>query len=540
MRRPVFIGMLLVAAFGAAVLDAQSVSPARSVRGRVNPAETPTVGSSVPGIPGLPMAARGNLVRLSGKSDAGSALERTTMIAVDGTFEFVDVPPGGYQISVPPTAIPPMNIVVGNVELPELQLGTPPAHLLGTVTVEGGGPKPRFQLEWTEVPPDGTAAAGARRLAIVNGGSGFDSDLPSGSFRVAASGLPAGFEIRSMTSGASDLMRTPILVRSGDSVRIEVTLVATRAPWVKVSGRVVGRVGPTPVTSIRLTGPALAEPLTAAVNPDGSFEFSRVLPGQYEARGLPSVVHIASTITVGTADLRDVTITAPAVKDLVGEFVKIAPGEFMMGCSPGDAQCQTQESPVHRVGITRPFEIGKYEVTQAQWEAVMGTNPSQFKGRDRPVENVNTWVDTQEFIDILNTFSDGYRYRLPTEAEWEYAARAGSTEPYSGPLDATAWYSANSGGQTHPVGQKQPNAWGLYDVSGNVSEWVEDWYSATYFAEAPTLDPTGPTSGSIRMPRGGGAKDIPTWVRASYRGRKGPVPDRDIYGIRLAREAITR
>src|SRR5437667_5221339 len=114
--------------------------------------------------------------------------------------------------------------------------------------------------------------------------------------------------------------------------------------------------------------------------------------------------------------------------------------------------------------------MGKYEVTQAQWESVMERNPSRFRGADRPVEQVS-WNDVQQFLQKLNARGDGYRYRLPAEAEWEYAARAGTSGPYAGNLDAMAWYEQNSGKQTHPVGQKQPNAWGLYDMHGNVWEW---------------------------------------------------------------------
>ena len=151
------------------------------------------------------------------------------------------------------------------------------------------------------------------------------------------------------------------------------------------------------------------------------------------------------------------------------EFVKIVPGEFTMGCSEGDEQCDADEKPAHRVQITKSFEIGKYELTQAQWRTVMGTNPSTIKGDNRPVETV-TKLDAQDFLDRLSMRSDGYRYRLPTEAEWEYAARAGTTGPYAGSLNEIAWYAANSGDETHPVGQKKPNAWGLYDMEGNVRE----------------------------------------------------------------------
>ena len=144
-----------------------------------------------------------------------------------------------------------------------------------------------------------------------------------------------------------------------------------------------------------------------------------------------------------------------------------------MGCSPSDNDCEAEEKPAHRVQITKPFEIGKYEVTQAQWQAVMGSNPSTIKGADRPVESVSK-DDAHAFLARLNAQNDGYNYRLPTEAEWEYAARAGTTGPLYASLDEVAWYGDNSEDETHPVGMKKPNAWGLYDMLGNVREWVED------------------------------------------------------------------
>jgi formylglycine-generating enzyme required for sulfatase activity len=210
-------------------------------------------------------------------------------------------------------------------------------------------------------------------------------------------------------------------------------------------------------------------------------------------------------LTLGLAVLAQ---SPAANKNAIGmEFLKIAPGEFMMGCSPMDNECTSEEKPAHRVQLTKPFEIGKFEVTQAQWQAVMGSNPSANKGDNRPVENVSR-NDAHDFIARLNAKNDGYKYRLPTEAEWEYAARAGTTgAPAS--LDDVAWYAGNSGDETHPVGQKKPNAWGLYDMFGNVREWVEDNYTRDYFANSPLTDPAGPaaagagTQGGDR-PQGGG------------------------------------
>jgi formylglycine-generating enzyme required for sulfatase activity len=235
------------------------------------------------------------------------------------------------------------------------------------------------------------------------------------------------------------------------------------------------------------------------------------------------------------------------------EFVKIEPGEFLMGCSPKDSTylpdgtvsaCQAEAQPAHRVRITKSFEIGKYEVTQAQWESVMGNNPSFFKGADHPVEQVS-WEDVHEFLRRLSARADGYRYRLPTEAEWEYAARAGATGLYAGPsLAAMAWYGVGganlleSKGSTHPVGQKQPNAWGLYDVHGNVAERVEDWYSPDYYKASPQDDPTGPASGQIHVARGGSWYSNASYVRLANRYQNVAVLRRRDVGFRCVRETV--
>jgi len=193
----------------------------------------------------------------------------------------------------------------------------------------------------------------------------------------------------------------------------------------------------------------------------------------------------------------------PGAKPLAPiEFVKIAPGEFMMGCVPGDTDCLEDEVPRHKVQLTKGFELGKYEVTQAQWEAVMGrgSNPSDTKGPKNPVDSVNK-AEIRAFLDKLNAQNDGYKYRLPTEAEWEYAGRAGAPDPPRASLGDYAWFAGNSDDESHPVGLKKPNAWGLYDMLGNVREWVDD--RAAYYDYTPvpevSVDPKGPHGG-----RGGG------------------------------------
>jgi formylglycine-generating enzyme required for sulfatase activity len=179
------------------------------------------------------------------------------------------------------------------------------------------------------------------------------------------------------------------------------------------------------------------------------------------------------------------------------EFVLIPAGWFTRGAN-NHYEDAAEDERERRITISKPFYLGKYEVTQAQWTAVMGSNPSRFKGRTNPVEQIS-WHDALEFITRLNQKEGHARYRLPTEAEWEYAARARNTGAYSfaalvttvgeyasykvaeASLGRYAWYHDNSGDKTHPVGQKQPNAWGLYDMHGNVWEWVQDWYGEQYY-----------------------------------------------------------
>ena len=220
------------------------------------------------------------------------------------------------------------------------------------------------------------------------------------------------------------------------------------------------------------------------------------------------------------------------------EFVLIPSGSFIMGANPTVEKGFSNERPQHKVAISKPFYLGKYEVTQEQWMVVMGSNPSKFQGRTHPVEQVS-WDETQEFIKRLNAKEGHSRYRLPTEAEWEYAARAGSSSAYffgndKNALSEHAWYNSNSGGTTHPVGQKQPNAWGLYDVYGNVWEWVADWYEGEYDANSPVTDPKGPSSSSGRVDRGGGWGSGAGLCRSAVRARGTSDLRLNNIGFRLA------
>ena len=246
-------------------------------------------------------------------------------------------------------------------------------------------------------------------------------------------------------------------------------------------------------------------------------------------KGISSIDN-SEVSSVGVAvSARDIAPPRTMMNRLNMEFVWIPPGSFVMGSE----NKYLNEQPSHRVTINSGFYLGKYQVTQAQWQKVMGNNPSHFKGDDLPVESVS-YNDAYTFIAKLNAQHDGYTYRLPTEAEWEYAARAGTTGHYAGDLDGMAWYGSNSGKRTHPVGGKQPNAFGLYDMHGNVWEWIEDWYQGSY-ADAPT-------DGSARLRveeqtyrvlRGGSWENYPETCRSGSRGKNVPEFRGSLVGFRL-------
>ena len=235
------------------------------------------------------------------------------------------------------------------------------------------------------------------------------------------------------------------------------------------------------------------------------------------------------------------TFTLPG--NVLPEMIGIPAGTFMMGSTNGDSD----ETPVHQVTITQDFQLGKYEVTKAQWEAVMETTP--WSGQsfvlddpDSPATHVS-WNDAQAFITTLNGMT-GETFRLPTEAEWEYACRAGSTtEYYFGDSSATlsdyAWWSGNPDNAAeqyaHVVGHLLPNDFGLFDMHGNVWEWCSDWYGSGYYSSSLLDDPTGPTTGSNRVGRGGGWDGGASLCRSADRSGDFPVYAGSYVGFRLAR-----
>jgi len=213
----------------------------------------------------------------------------------------------------------------------------------------------------------------------------------------------------------------------------------------------------------------------------------------------------------------------------------IPAGTFQMGTT--EIEGSRNQRPVHSVTISKGFWIGIYEATQAQWTAVMGANPSKFRGQGQlPVESVS-WEDCQAFLRELSRLTNE-SFRLPTEAEWEYACRAGSSDKWYGEWNSVAWHAWNSKGEPHEVGQKRPNVFGLYDMIGNVREWCGDWYAATYFRVSPSTDPSGPSSGKERVIRGGGWKSEPERANATIRYAMNPLVAKEDLGFRLVREDL--
>jgi formylglycine-generating enzyme required for sulfatase activity len=224
------------------------------------------------------------------------------------------------------------------------------------------------------------------------------------------------------------------------------------------------------------------------------------------------------------------------LENSIGIKLQLLPaGTFTMGQGGGD----TDETP-HQVTLTKPFYMGVYEVTNAQWKRVMGSDPSKWKNDDNPVEQVS-WDDAVEFCQKLSALPEEHQagrvYRLPTEAEWEYACRAGTDTKYSfgddeSTLDEYGWFDGNSGSQTQRVGQKKANAWGLFDMHGNVWELCSDWYGD--YPKGAVTDPQGPSRASVRASRGGSWYNPAKYSRSAYRCGDDPSRRYSFLGFRLA------
>lgn len=259
------------------------------------------------------------------------------------------------------------------------------------------------------------------------------------------------------------------------------------------------------------------------------------------------VVTAAEKVTSLTASHSAANAPTPPAKrsryvidDLPLELIWVEPGSFVMGSPADEPQRNKAENPQRTVTLTRGYWLGRTEVTQGQYEKVTGINPSTFKavGEHGPVERVS-WLDAMAFCRQLTEHQrtagrlpEGYHFMLPTEAQWEYACRAGTTGAYAGDPQAMAWFEGNSGGTTHPVGGKKPNSWGFHDMSGNVLEWCYDWYGE--YAKGPQVDPSGPERGYFRIARGGSWRTELRVGRSA--ARAGGSPGRQDYtlGFRLA------
>ena len=259
-----------------------------------------------------------------------------------------------------------------------------------------------------------------------------------------------------------------------------------------------------------------------------------ILEGQTASLSGVLTTHASSSVSSGSS-LTGKTITIPVKDGISIDMVRIGAGTFTMGATPEMENPYNDEKPTRCVTLTNDYYIGKYEVTQALWQAVMGSNPSNRKGDNLPVEEVS-WDDCQEFISKLNRMT-GKTFRLPTEAEWEYAARGGNKSKgyqYSGSnnLSDVAWYRDNSGYKTYAVGTKQPNELGIYDMSGNVWEWCQDWYGE--YSSSSQVNPTGANSGSSRVNRGGAVGNDARLCRSSCRANDVPGTHYSILGLRLS------
>ncbi len=264
----------------------------------------------------------------------------------------------------------------------------------------------------------------------------------------------------------------------------------------------------------------------------------------------PSLFFLALVMTVFLHFSHTVEAADQAISDKIAktytntlgmEFILVPSGTFFMGSAEHE-DGSSKERPRHKVQISKPFYLGKFEITQEQWLAVMGgVNPSNFLSPKHPVDEVS-WNDVQIFIGKLNAREAHSLYRLPTEAEWEYAARGGSEstfsfgdDPKGMQLKEFAWYEANSEKKTHPVGLLRPNDLGFYDMYGNVTEWVQDRYDKQYYSSSPEKDPTGPASGRKRVVRGGSWINQAYSCRSAARGYYSPDYTDSDFGFRIVR-----
>jgi len=289
------------------------------------------------------------------------------------------------------------------------------------------------------------------------------------------------------------------------------------------------------------TGRASSEGRLVIGNPKpGEHNLRVTLAGKRDfQRKMTVVAGKEAKIVAALADLPTAGSVRENSKDGL-KYVWIPPGTFMMGCSPGDDECNDDEKPSHQTAISRGFWIGQTEVTVRAYKRFAAAT-----GRQMPVDpNFNSGWANDGMPIVMVSWDDAHDFctwaggRLPTEAEWEYAARGGNPEARYGKLDEIAWYDKNSGGQTHEVAQKRANGFGLSDALGNVWEWVDDWYDHNYYQNSPPQDPSGPKSGQYRVLRGGSWSLIPSVIRVSFRYSLNTAVRNYVIGVRCGGEVV--
>ena len=297
---------------------------------------------------------------------------------------------------------------------------------------------------------------------------------------------------------------------------------------------------PLPVT-FAANGSENAFAVRVTLDDPGTYQFVLIVENELGLESAPDTVAVTVRKPIITS-----SFPIPGGMEMV--FVRLPPGAFTMGSPLSESGRYSDEGPQHEVTISRSFWMGKFEVTQAQWEAVMGTTPWSGQANvqshpDHPAVYIS-WNTSQAFIERLNQAEGSQIYRLPTEAEWEYAARAGTQTPWSfgdreSQLGDYAWYTANTWdageGYAHPVGTKLPNPWGLHDMHGNVWEWVFDWFDEDYYSRSPSVDPQGPEFGTNHVLRSGRFSYIAQRLRSAHRFRHAPTHTRWGIGVRLLR-----
>jgi formylglycine-generating enzyme required for sulfatase activity len=380
---------------------------------------------------------------------------------------------------------------------------------------------------------------------------GFALRLSAGELATAVSTITAGFVTGiTVTSGGSGYLIEPVVTITGgggSGARAKAVLAGDKVGLIIV---LVAGSGYTSAPLVTLENPPIATDLSINMVPavtvsgrPGStnrIEWSDSASGPWNlwtnlVLGSRGAVLVDFSGATSNRFYRSVSTPLEPAPNPRERFVWIAPGKFLMG-SP-ETQLGHQGGEIyHSVTISKGFWISDHETTQSEYQSVIGSNPSHFLGPDLPVETV-TWNDAMAYCQELTIqeraaghITPLQEYRLPTEAEWEYACRAGTTDGIYGQLDAIAWWAPNSGHIANPVRTKQPNAWGLFDMIGNVSEWCSDWY-ANYPTDAVT-DPTGPSTGSLRIARGGSWSGIEMHCRAAVRFAFDPLTSGDSIGFR--------